>query len=103
MSERKTPILLRKGPLSGTIQAIYRYTHQPNGVIRATGKQDVQADFDHLLLDELIPDSKSSIVAELDGAARGLELNETEREVIREFRERLIVVIERHNARREGD
>lgn len=102
MSERKTPILLRKGPMSGRIEAIYRYSRKivrGRDVIVAHGKQDVTADFDVLLLQELIPDAESSIVAELDGAARGIALNEEERAVVRDFRERLVVVIDRHNAR----
>lgn len=100
MSERKKPILLRRGPMSGEVQAIYAYTER-DGIIRASGKQSVQADFDHIVLDLLMEDSPD-ICAALDGAARGMELNEDERQQIREFRARLVRVIERYNARLEA-
>lgn len=103
MAERKTPILLRPGGLTGGCWALYRYSRKTirgREVIEcgSGGKQDVTADFDRMLLHELMPDAGCSIVAELDGAAQGMELDDDERKVIREFRERLITIIERHNA-----
>jgi hypothetical protein len=101
MSTRKTPVLLRRGPMSGIVQAITNYRSSKEGYIKVVGdgKHDVQSDFDTLLLEELIPDPQSTIMAELDGAARGMKLNEHERQIIAEFRKRLVTVIERHNAR----
>lgn len=106
---RKNPILLRRGPLSGRIEALTNYRKVTVGdragmihVVGNDGKHDVSSDFDTLLLEELIPDPKSTIMAELDGAARGMELNEEERQVIQDFRDRLEAVINRHNARLEA-
>lgn len=76
VSERKTPILLRPGGLSGEVYALYRYTRKTleNGrtVLDATGKQSVQADFDALLLEILIVDDTPDIVGILDGVADNL-------------------------------
>lgn len=102
MTPRKTPILLRRGPMSGRIEALTRYTHKKvhgRDVIEAHDKYDVSADFDALVLEELIPEPESSIIAELDGAARGMELTHHERLAISDFRERLIGIIKRHNDR----
>lgn len=104
---RKTPILLRRAPLTGGVMALHRYTKK---TVRGRevldtgidGKQDVTGDFDALVLEELMPDPGDSIIAELDGAARGFELTEAERQVIAAFRERLIAIVERHNARLEA-
>lgn len=102
MTRRKTPILLRRGPVSGAINALTRYTYKTvrgREVLEAHEKYDVSSDFDTLMLEELMPDKDDSIIAELDGAAKGEDLTEDERKVIADFRERLIIVIERHNAR----
>jgi hypothetical protein len=99
MTKRRTPILLRRAPMSGEVVVVHQYSTNKKGYVRAhdDGKQSVQHEFDHLLLEELIPDPKSDIVATLDGAALGIGLNESERAEIRDFRERLINVITRHN------
>lgn len=103
---RKTPILLRRGPLSGRVEALTRYSYKRvrgREVLEAHEKHDVSRDFDALVLEELIPDPKDSIISELDGAARGFELAEPERKVIADFRERLVALVERHNARVEDE
>ena len=104
MSARKTPILLRRAPLSGGITALHRYTRYQfrNGeeILKAAidGKQDVTADFDAILC-ELLLGPAPKIIEQLDGAARGIVLTGGEREEVRLFREALIAIVERHNAR----
>lgn len=104
MSGRKTPILLRRAPMSGDIVALYRYTRK---TIRGRevldsgidGKQSVQADFDVLMLEALLDPDSPDLAGILDGVADGEKLNDGEREQVRAFRERLVAIIERHNAR----
>jgi hypothetical protein len=102
---RKTPILLRRGPMTGSVYAIHRYGHATlsNGreVIKAAidGKQDITADFDALMLEELIDPDAPDIVGILDGVADGESLTDDERGQVRAFRERLAAACERHNAR----
>jgi hypothetical protein len=101
---RKTPILLRRGPLSGRINALTRYTiTERNGreLLKASEKYDVSADFDVLMLEELFGAENDSpdIVAILDGAADGYVLTAEEQAQVRAFRERLRSVCERHNKR----
>jgi hypothetical protein len=71
-------------------------------MLKATGKDDVTADFDALVLETLLDPDSPDIVEMLDGAARGIELTEPEREQIRTFRERLVALIERHNTTGHG-
>lgn len=102
MATRKTPILLRRAPVSGGIVALHRYTRKTirgRDVLDAgfDGKQDVTADFDALVC-ELLLNPAPKIIEQLDGAARGMELTDGEREEVRAFREALCVIVERHNA-----
>jgi hypothetical protein len=105
MARRKTPILLREGPLSGRVAAITRYTRtQFNGrdVIRAIDKYDVNDDFETLMLMRLFGDPKRDcpdIVAILDGAAEGEKLNDGERTQLRVFHDRLRELVLRENDR----
>ncbi len=107
MATRKTPILLRRAPLSGDVMALHRYTRR---VVRGKevidagfeGKQDVTADFDALVCEALLDNSElgiasPDIIAILDGVADGLVPNEQERAEVRAFRERLKALVERHN------
>lgn len=103
MSARKTPILLRRGPLSGEVMAVFRYTLKTirgREVIDAgmNGKQSVQADFDVLVLEELLDPDAQDIISILDGVADGESLTDDERAQVRAFRERLKAIAERHNA-----
>ena len=104
MAARKTPVLLREAPLSKRINALtnYRRTKAPNGadiIVAATnGKHDVTADFDAIVLEMLLDPDSSSIVEQLDGAARGMKLRKKDRAEIAAFRERLIEIIGRHNS-----
>lgn len=102
MSERKTPILIQRGPLSGAVYAITKYTRkQVNGreVIRAQTKHEVTAYYEALVLDDLIASDAEDIVSLLDGAANGEVLNIEERGQVRRFHDRLRAMVERHNAR----
>jgi hypothetical protein len=104
MALRKTPILLRVGPVTGRVQALTRYSYKKvrgAEVLEAhtDGKYDVHDDFQEVLLEMLMPDSESDLMAALDGAAQGMDLNEAERTEIREFRGRMIKIIEAHNER----
>lgn len=110
MGERKTPVLLRRGPLTGDVVALLRYTHKTvrgREVIEAISKQDVTADFTVLMLDELMEADERwrdspDIVGILDGVADGEELTAAERAQVRAFRERLAAACTRHNERGHG-
>ena len=104
MTARKTPILLRRAPMSGRVMALHRYTSKTvrgREVLAAAfdGKQDVQDDFETLALQWLMDGGAENIVEILDGAALGYELTEDERAQIRVVRERLREACERHNER----
>jgi hypothetical protein len=106
---RKTPVLLRRAPLSGDINAITRYTRKPMrsggpDMICAAidGKHDVTADFDAIVLEHLLDPDAQGIIEQLDGAARGMKLTKADRAEIAAFRERLITIIHRHNTTGHG-
>jgi hypothetical protein len=111
MSARKTPILLRQGPLSGRIYALTRYQRKPlkNGgytmAVIGDGREDVTADFDALVCEHLLDDAPD-ICAILDGAADGQRLTDDECQQLANFRKALVAIVERHNAgphvKREG-
>jgi hypothetical protein len=108
---RKTPVPLRRAPLSGRINALTNYTRTGDGpiTVRGDGKHDVTAGFYALTLEELLDgvghaehdasQPTPDIVAILDGAADGDELTDEHRAQIRSFRERLARIVEDHNAR----
>lgn len=100
MSERKTPVLLRRGPVSGNVTALLRYTFKlVNGhrILVASSKQDVTADYTALMLEELLDPDAQDIVSILDGVADGALLTVEEKEQVRAFRERLADACIRHN------
>jgi hypothetical protein len=105
VSERKTPILLRRTMLSNEVMALYRYRRKrlPSGLdvidCGHSGRQSVQADYDVLVLTELVDEGADDIVSILDGVADGESLTDEERAQVRTFRERLRSLVERHNAR----
>lgn len=105
MSERKTPVPLRRGPLSGDVMALLRYTYKTvrgRDVIDTSSKQNVTADFDALLLEGLLDPDAKDIASILDAVADGQLLTADEKAQVRAFRERLVVFIERHNTRGHG-
>jgi len=99
------PVLLRRGPVSGDVMALLRYTQKTvrgRDVIEAHRKQDVTADFTALMLQELIDETPEwpespDIVSILDGVADGHPLTAGERAQVRAFRERLAAACTRHN------
>lgn len=104
---RKTPVLLRRGPMSGRINALTNYRSLANGVIRVAGdgKHDVSSDFDHLMLEELYgkEDDSPDIIRILDGVAQDDRLTNDEIAQVRAFHDRLKAIVERHNARLKED
>lgn len=109
MSERKTPVLLRRGPVSGNVMALLSYRYKPvvrgrevHEVLEASSKQDVTADFTALMLEELLDPDAPDIVGILDGVANGQLLTADEKAQVRAFRERLAAACERHNEREHG-
>jgi hypothetical protein len=104
VSARKTPILLRRSPLSNRVMALHRYTRK---MIRGhemidtgmDGKQDVTGDFETLALMWLMDDGAEDIVGILDGVADGQLLTADEKAQVRVVRERIRAACERHNAR----
>jgi hypothetical protein len=113
---RKTPVLLRRAPLSGRINVLTNYSRSEiNGndmlTVRGDGTHDVSAAFYALLTQELLDgeshagvagEPSPDIIAILDGAADGEKLSAEERAQVRSFRERLREIIEAHNARSES-
>ena len=102
MPARKNPILLRRGPLSGSVNALTNYRFLNGGKtlkVVGDGKQDVSHDFDALALEELIDNGAENIVAILDGVADGDPITDDQRAEVRVLRERLKTMIERHNER----
>lgn len=102
---RKTPILLRRGPLSGRVEVLTSYRYINGGrtlKVFGDGKHDVTGDFDALMLEELLADDAPDIVGILDGVADGESLTDEECVQVRKFRERLREACERHNARMEA-
>lgn len=90
--------------MTGRVMALTRYSYKKvrgSEVLEAhtDGKYDVHDDFEEVLLETLMPDPKSDLMAALDGAARGMTLNKSERKEIKEFRERMVKIIEAHNER----
>lgn len=122
MAARKTPVLLRRGPVSGNIQALTRYTRRVEAgtikgkkreILRAAtdGKHDVTADFDALVLENLLDGDGAAhnawpaspdIIAILDGVADDDVITAEQRAQVRGFRERLKLQIERHNTQGHG-
>jgi hypothetical protein len=104
MAARKTPILLRRSPLTQQVVALHRYTRK---IVRGCevldtgmdGKQDVTTDFETLALMWLMDDGAENIVSILDGVADGQPLTVEERAEVRVLRERIREACERHNDR----
>lgn len=102
---RKTPVLLRRGPLSGNINVLLRYTRLdgPRGeILKSSDKQDVTADFDALVMEILFGDGHDGppcpdIVYLIDKAAAGEPLNPDERVQMDGFCTRFKKLVERHN------
>jgi hypothetical protein len=106
MTARKTPILLRRAPLSGEVMALYRYTRK---TIRGRevldtgmdGKQPVTDDWESLVVEWLLEDAPD-LVGILDGCAQECYapgLTAEERAQVRIVRERIKDLVVRHNAR----
>jgi hypothetical protein len=105
MSMRKTPVLLRRAPLSGGVNALTRYTFKNGGAIlqaATDGKHDVTADFDALVLEALLDPDSLNIIGILDGVADREKITSQEAAEVRAFRERLKTIIERHNTTGHG-
>lgn len=112
---RKTPVLLRRAPISGGVNALTNYRwSKDKSFLKAIGdgKHDVTAGFYALMLQELLDGEGHAervasqptpdIIAILDGVADGDELTEAQRGQVRAFRERLRAIVEDHNQRIES-
>jgi hypothetical protein len=95
---RKTPILLRRQTLGREVVVVHAYSVR-DGIAHENGKHSVQADYDSLVLEELIYDGAQDAIAILAGVARGEVLTDFERIQVRRLRDRLHAIAERHNAR----
>jgi hypothetical protein len=100
---RKTPILLRRAPLSGRINVLTNYrkssgTGRPLTVV-GDGKHDVTAAFYALLLEELLDPDSADIVSILDGVADRHKITLAEAAQVRAFRNRLASIVTAHNER----
>lgn len=100
---RKTPILLRRGPISGNIHALLRYKLTAD-VLVAYEKQDVSFDFYHLALEEMFgaDDECPDIIGILDGVADGEVLNDREKAQVRRFHDHFRAMVVKHNERLEN-
>ena len=106
MAERKTPILLRRGPISGCVYAMHRYVRKVVGdteIIDAGlhGKQDVSSDFDALVLMELL-DGAPNGVPLLERCAQGFAVGSAGQVELTRLHRNLVAVVDRHNARHEA-
>lgn len=113
MSRRKTPVLLRRAPLSGRINALTSYRRPGDAItVVGDGKHDVTASFYAIVLEELL-DGKGhaehdatqpapDIISILDGVADGDPISDEQRKQVRAFRERLRAIALDHNARIES-
>lgn len=105
---RKTPVLLRPMPLSGGVAALTNYRRVDRGegltVIHVVGdgKHDVTADFDAIVCETLLDPDSPDIVSILDGVADGWKLTVGERAQVRAFRDRLRMILVRHNEEGHG-
>lgn len=102
--KRKTPVLLRRAPMSGAVNVLTNYRRgEVNGkdmiTVVGEGKHDVTAAFYELMLTELMNDGCEAIIEQLHGAALGLGLDKKDRAEIGLFRSRLVKIVEAHNAR----
>lgn len=101
--ERKNPVLLRRGPISGRIHALRRYTLKGD-LLTAHDKDDVTADFYHLMMEEMFgkEDKCPDIISILDGVADGYVLKDEEAAQVRDFRDRFAEIVTAHNERLES-
>lgn len=107
MARRKTPILLRRAPLSGRVMALTNYRFVDDGKtlsVVGDGKHDVTNDFEELVL-QLLMDECEDLVPILEVAA-GLnegcsyeKLTDDERAQIGRLWERVKALVDRHNER----
>jgi hypothetical protein len=102
---RKTPVLLRKGPVTGTIQALTNYRWRNGGrVLQATdtGKHDVTADYDALTLETLLDPDAQEAACIIDQVIKGVPITAMQRKELRAFHGHLAAIIERHNTTGHG-
>lgn len=105
---RKTPVLLRKSPLTNTIQAITRYTmsQRPNGremvKVIGDGKHDVTADFDAIVLETLLGDDAGDALCTIDALCDGETCDDAQLGRLRIFHGRFAELVERHNTEGHG-
>lgn len=101
MSARKTPVLLRRTPLSGGVAALTRYTYKNDGRVlqaAADGKHDVTADFDALVCEMLLDDAPDTLPILQTFVEGGTEFTTEDRLQIGEFYDALVRIVRRHNA-----
>lgn len=100
---RKCPVLLRRGPVSGRIHALRRYTLKDD-ILTAQDKDDVTSDFYHLMMEDLFgkPEDCPDIISILDGVADGYVLRGEEAAQVRVFRDRFAALVTAHNERLES-
>lgn len=102
MSQRKHPVVLRKGPVSDAVYVLTNYRPMNDGKVLKVigdGKHDVSADYDSMVLEEFIDYGADNIVGILDGVYQGETLSPDDLEEVRILHDRLVNLIERHNER----
>src|ERR1035438_2903780 len=106
---RKTPILLRKSPLTERIQVItnYKMETRPSGVemvkvIGNDGKHDVTADFDALVLEALLDDDANDALCTIDALCDSETCDDAQLGRLRIFHGRFAELVERHNTEGHG-
>lgn len=112
MSKRKTPVLLRRAPMSGGVNALTNYRRSGDMLrVVGDGKHDVTAGFYAIMLEELMDGKGTSsgydkpspnIIAILDRAREGEVLFGADREELRSFLGRLRTIVVDHNERSEN-
>jgi hypothetical protein len=109
MGKRKTPILLRRAPMSGGINALTNYRRSGDMLrVVGDGKHDVTADFYAIILEELMDGKGTSsdydkpsptIIMILDRVCQGEPLTVADREELHSFLGRLRTIVVEHNGR----
>lgn len=101
------PIRLTRGPISGSTFAVRQYREREDGVIvTGTGqyaRTDVSAEYDALFLTDLLGDPECSVLGALADAAEGRRLDQENRDDLKAMNNRIVAIVERHNARVEAD
>jgi hypothetical protein len=98
---RSTPVLLRRGPLTGSINVLTNYRYVNGGAtihVATNGKHDVTGDFDALVCEFLLDPAPDALPL-LDQLSddEDFMLGQEQRDELRRFYDALRAIVDRHN------